>query len=55
MSVEQHRKECEARQVLSWPKHQRTEYLKLVEKKRGEEACKELKAEIMRQWRESKE
>lgn len=52
--TEQLRKEAEARTVLSWPKHQRTSYLELVEKKRGKDACDELKREIMRQYWEGR-
>lgn len=51
MSTEQHRMECEAREVLSWPKGDRTNYLALVERRRGPEASQLLKDEIMRQWK----
>ena len=53
--TDQKRKQYEAKHVLSFPtKAARREYLDLVEKKRGEMARKELEAEIMKQWKESK-
>lgn len=51
-SIEQHRRECEARLVLSWPLAQRREYLKGVAEVRGDAAAEELKQEIRRQWAE---
>lgn len=47
--MEQHRKECEARQVLKWPFAKRKPYLELVGKRRGEKARMELETEIIRQ------
>lgn len=47
--TEKHRKECEARTVLSWEFSKRRPYLDLVEKKRGVAARKELELEIRRQ------
>jgi len=52
--MEQHRKECEARQVLKWPFEKRKPYLELVGKRRGEQARMELEAEIIRQHRMAK-
>lgn len=47
---EQHRRECEARQVLKWPLLKRREYLAAIEKIRGKEARTYLEEEISRQW-----
>lgn len=52
--IEQHRRECEARWVLKQPFEKRKPYLKLVGKKRGEQARMELEAEIIRQHRLAK-
>lgn len=54
MNTEQHRKECEARQVLQWPFEKRKPYLELVGKRRGEQARMELEKEIIRQYRLAK-
>lgn len=50
-SDEQHRKECEARKVLTMPKVRRQAYYKGVEEKRGTKAAKELVAEVKRQYK----
>ena len=47
---EQHRRECEARQVLKWPLTKRREYLAAIEKHRGKEGRKYLEEEMTRQW-----
>lgn len=52
--MEQRRKECEAREVLSWDFAKRKPYLELVEKKRGQQARRELEAEIIKQFKEKK-
>jgi hypothetical protein len=50
--VEQHRRECEARWVLSLPTLQeRREYLSRIEKRRGKDAADYLKTEVENQWR----
>lgn len=51
MSTEQHRMQCEAREVLSWDKARRVEFLEMVERRRGADGCQQLKDEIMRQWK----
>lgn len=51
-SVEEHRRQCEARWVLSLPtKSARQVYLDAVEKRRGKAAAEYLKTEVMNQWR----
>lgn len=53
-AAEEHRRACEARQVLAWPFKQRKPYLELVGKRRGDAARKELEMEVMRQHRQAK-
>lgn len=48
--TEQHRKQCEARTVLSWPLNDRRAHLDLVEKRRGIPGRRELEAEMIRQF-----
>lgn len=47
---EQHRNECEARELLSWPLADRRKQLALVHEKRGHEAYLKLTDEMTRQW-----
>jgi len=48
-ATEEHRRACEARQVLAWPFQKRRPYLDLVEKRRGEAARQELEMEVRKQ------
>lgn len=52
---EQHRRECEARWVLSLPKDARKGYIERVREKRGAKAAAELADEVRRQWNMQKE
>lgn len=52
--IEQHRRECEARQVLAWPFEKRKPYLAMVGKERGDAAQMELQKEVIRQHRLAK-
>lgn len=54
MSVEQNRRECEARHVLSLPFVQRSPYLDLVAKRRGDAGRRYLADEILRQHKLAK-
>ena len=47
---DQHRKECEAREVMRWSREKRTEYYSDVKKRRGDAALKELIEEVKKQW-----
>ena len=47
---EWHRKACEARTVMRWPKAKRADYYAEVKKKRGEQALAALVAEVNAQW-----
>lgn len=48
---EQHRAECEAREVMRWNREQRTAYYGMVAKARGQAAAAALRDEVMRQYR----
>ncbi len=50
-NTEEHRRACEARQILAWPFEKRRPYLELVGKRRGEAAQRELEMEVKRQHR----
>ena len=52
---EEWRKECEARELLTWPLAKRRKQLDLVEQKRGWQARLELQDEMESQWRKAKE
>lgn len=47
---EKHRKECEAREVMRWPREKRVEYYANVKKCRGETAAQELINNVREQW-----
>jgi hypothetical protein len=47
--IEQHRRECEAREVIKWDKERRQAHYIGVEKKRGRAAMLELWEEAKRQ------
>ncbi|MFY1837533.1 DUF7696 family protein [Achromobacter xylosoxidans] len=49
--TEEHRRQCEARQILAWPFEKRRPYLDLVGKRRGAAAREELEMEVRRQYR----
>jgi len=49
-SSESWRRECEARAVLSWPLEKKREFLKAVEKHRGQQAAEMLKADMGLIW-----
>lgn len=53
--IEQHRRECEARHILSLPYGQRKPELDAIGKRRGKAAQKYLEAEVTRQFRLKKE
>ena len=53
--IEQRRRECEARWVLSLPQHERKPWLDLIGKRRGPDAQKYLEDEVRRQHRLKKE
>lgn len=53
-NTEEHRRACEARQILAWPFEKRRPYLELVGKRRGEAAQRELEMEVKRQHRLTK-
>ena len=48
---EEWRKECEARELLTWPLAKRRKQLDLVEQKRGWQARLELQDEMERLWK----
>lgn len=48
--IEMHRRECEARWVLTQPFGKRRPHLEMVGKRRGEAARTELEAEVKRQY-----
>lgn len=50
---EKHRRECEARTVLRWPREKRTEYYADVKKRRGDAAAQELIRNVREQWQKS--
>jgi len=52
---EEWRKECEARELLSWPLDKRRKQLDLVQQKRGWQARLDLQDEMESQWRKAKE
>ncbi|MFT0532250.1 hypothetical protein ACMHYJ_05355 [Castellaniella hirudinis] len=54
-AVEQHRRECEARRVLSLPKPERRPWLDSIGKRRGQAAQKYLEDEVIRQHKLNKE
>lgn len=54
LSSEEHRRECEARFVLSLEKQKRREYLELVRSKRGEAGADVLKADVERMYARSR-
>ena len=47
---EEWRKECEARELLTWPLAKRRKQLDLVQQKRGWQARLELQDEMEKQW-----
>ena len=49
-SSEEWRLETEARELLRWGTLERREYLAAVERKRGAQACEQLKAVFMKLW-----
>ena len=49
--TEQWRKECEARELLSWPLDKRRKQLDLVQQKRGWQARLDLQDEMERLWK----
>lgn len=50
---ENHRRECEARTVLRWPREKRTEYYADVKKRRGDAAAQELIRTVRAEWEKS--
>lgn len=50
-SSQEWRKECEARELLTWPLAKRRKQLDLVEQKRGWQARLELQDEMERLWK----
>jgi len=50
-SSEEWRKECEARELLSWPLDKRRKQLDLVQQKRGWQARLDLQDEMERLWK----
>jgi hypothetical protein len=50
-SSEEWRKECEARELLTWPLAKRRKQLDLVQQKRGWQARLELQDEMERLWK----
>lgn len=50
-SSQKWRKECEARELLTWPLAKRRKQLDLVEQKRGWQARLELQDEMERLWK----
>ena len=50
---EKHRRECEARSVLRWPREKRTEYYADVKKRRGNAAAQELIRAVRAEWEKS--
>ena len=50
-SSEEWRKECEAKELLTWPLAKRRKQLDLVEQKRGWQARLELQDEMERLWK----
>lgn len=54
-NTEQYRRECEARQVLKWPKEKRQAHYEAIRVIRGDKATEELIAEVKRQHRLSQE
>ena len=53
-SSEEWRKECEARELLSWPLDKRRKQLDLVQQKRGLQARLDLQDEMERLWKAAK-
>lgn len=53
-SSEEWRKECEARELLSWPLDKRRKQLDLVQQKRGWQARLDLQDEMERLWKLTK-
>lgn len=47
---EKHRRECEAREVLSWSKDTRTAYYAMVRERRGEASAQQLIADVKAEW-----
>lgn len=43
------RRECEAREVMKWPKEQRVAHYQAIKEIRGQKAADELVAEVKRQ------
>jgi len=48
-------RECEARSVIKMTKHNRDYFYRLIESKRGEKACWELRREVKEQWLKQQE
>ena len=53
-SSQEWRKQCEARELLTWPLAERRKQLYLVEQKRGWQARIELQDEMESQWQQKK-
>lgn len=52
---EDHRRQCEARVVLKWPKEKRQAHYEAIRGIRGNKATEELITEVKRQYRISQE
>lgn len=53
MNTEEHRHQCEVRQVLVWRTEDRDKalsYLSLVRKRRGDDVCTKLELDCKKQW-----
>lgn len=50
-SSEEHRAACEARYLARRPAHEITEFLELVEKRRGKEAADKLRKDAREAWK----
>lgn len=53
-SSEEHRLECEARQLMRWGTLERRDYFATVERKRGPDEAKRLNDTFLKLWEESK-
>lgn len=50
-SSEEHRAACEARYLARRPAHEITEFLELVEKRRGKAAAEKLRQQTREEWK----
>lgn len=48
---EAHRAACEARAVMRWPKPERLSFYSMVRRNRGEQAARELLANVSAEWK----